>query len=107
MTNTQGNRGWAVVLVAAILMILVASVAAPAQEFKTLLSLSGTDGTPYLVSLVQGSDGNLYGTTWGGGTSPACNGGCGTVFKVTPAGTLTTLHSFSMSDGAYPVAGLV
>ena len=51
--------------------------------------------------LAQGRDGNLYGTMFGGGTS---NGG--TVFKVTPSGTVTTLHNFAGADGAYPFGGL-
>ena len=49
-------------------------------------------------TLIQGSDGNFYGTT-GGGTA-----GIGTVFKVTPAGAETVLYSFAVgnTDGAYP-----
>src|SRR5207253_1437217 len=67
-----------------------------------LYSFSGSDGaTPY-ATLVQASDGNFYGTTAYGGAS-----GAGTVFKITPGGSLTTLYSFSYSDGAYPSAGLV
>src|SRR2546426_10162659 len=54
-------------------------------------------------ALVQGSDGNLYGTTVFGGT----NSGNGTVFQITPAGLLTILHSFQGSDGSMPLAGLV
>jgi uncharacterized repeat protein (TIGR03803 family) len=50
---------------------------------------------------VQGTDGNFYGTTLGGGT------GAGTVFKVTATGTLTTLHSFDLTDGGAPVAALL
>jgi uncharacterized repeat protein (TIGR03803 family) len=57
--------------------------------------------------LVQGTDGDFYGTTREGGTSSNCGGGCGTVFKITPAGTLTTLHSFDLTDGAYPEGALV
>jgi uncharacterized repeat protein (TIGR03803 family) len=60
--------------------------------------------------LVQGADGNFYGTTFAGGTSSNCNlayNGCGTVFKITPQGTLTTLHSFDNAGGCYPEAGLV
>ena len=65
----------------------------------------------YPLTLVQGADGNFYGTTYAGGTSNNCNSdyypGCGTVFKITPQGTLTTLHSFDNAGGCYPEAGLV
>ena len=44
---------------------------------------------PY-AGLVQGSDGNFYGTTIAGGANSE-----GTVFKITPSGTLTTLYSFA------------
>ena len=53
-----------------------------------------------LAGLVQASDGNFYGTTLGGGA----NGGYGTVFKITPGGTLTTLHSFDGADGAWTLS---
>jgi len=56
--------------------------------------------------LVQGTDGNLYGTTSAGGNA-ACGGGCGTIFKITKTGTLTTLHSFDLTDGDNPSAGLI
>ena len=64
------------------------------------------DGAEPFTGVVQGADGNFYGTTSLGGTSTNCTSGCGTLFKITPAGLLTTLHSFSASDGAIPV-GLV
>jgi len=54
------------------------------------------DGT-----LIQGIDGNFYGTASVGGAN-----GDGTVFRITPTGALTTLHSFDWTDGAYPQAGL-
>jgi uncharacterized repeat protein (TIGR03803 family) len=59
--------------------------------------------------VVQGRDGNFYGTTFSGGASPNCNlaGGCGTVYKVTPQGVLTTLHSFDGNDGGFSYVGLV
>ena len=60
-----------------------------------------TDGTAPL-GLIQGTDGNLYGVTGGGGTA----GGYGTIFKITTTGTLTTLHSFDLTDGSGP-EGLV
>jgi uncharacterized repeat protein (TIGR03803 family) len=70
----------------------------------SLHSFTGTNdgGNPY-AGLVQGSDGDLYGTTSGGGTN-----GAGTVFKISTNGALTNLYSFTGgNDGANPVAGLV
>jgi uncharacterized repeat protein (TIGR03803 family) len=58
------------------------------------------------AGLVQATEGNFYGTTWAGG-NPACVGGCGTVFKITPGGVLTTIHSFDGTDGRYPSGTLV
>ena len=86
----------------------------PAGVLSTLYSFCSqpncTDGE-YPRSLVQGSDGNFYGTTYAGGTSSNCtlesSMGCGTVFKITPQGTLTTLYSFDNAHGCYPQAGLV
>jgi uncharacterized repeat protein (TIGR03803 family) len=70
----------------------------------TLHSFTGSDGVyPNYCKLVEGSDGNFYGTTTGGGTGGT---GFGTVFKITPSGVLTTLHSFARVDGSSPSAGL-
>jgi uncharacterized repeat protein (TIGR03803 family) len=72
-----------------------------------------TDGVYPAAPLIQATDGNLYGTTAGGGANATgCEGfGCGTVFKITPGGTLTTLYSFcsqsACTDGGVPYAGLV
>ncbi len=64
-----------------------------------------TDGNRPLGILVQGTDGNFYGTTYRGG---AHNGG--SVFKITPAGVSTLLYSFNFSssylDAQLPEAGL-
>jgi len=67
----------------------------------------GNDGALPAGALVQGYDGNFYGATRDGGNSANCGGGCGSVFKITPAGVLTILHNFTgYPDGAYPYAGL-
>jgi uncharacterized repeat protein (TIGR03803 family) len=65
-----------------------------------------TDGSSPTGALTQGTDGNFYGTTNGGGAN-----GDGTVFKITPQGALTTLYSFcpqtGCADGKNPWAGVV
>ena len=60
------------------------------------------DGSTPFGGLVQGANGDFYGTTNTGGI-----GGAGTVFKIAPSGTLTTLHHFVGADGDGPFAGLV
>jgi len=82
----------------------------PGGTLTTLHSFQGSpaDGAyPLYAGLVQGTDGNFYGTTNIGGASSNCTNGCGTVFKITAGGVLTTLHSFSGLDGSDPQTGLV
>ncbi len=74
----------------------------PAGALTTLNELSPPDGALSFGGLVQAADGDLYGTTWGGGA-----GLYGTVFRMTPAGALTTLYGFDYADGAYPYDSLV
>ena len=66
----------------------------------------GADGTEPFAGLVRDPAGNLYGTTFRGGTG-SCPTGCGVVFKVDPSGTETVLHSFDGLDGKRPTAGLI
>jgi uncharacterized repeat protein (TIGR03803 family) len=75
----------------------------------TLVSFTGSNGGFSFANLLQGSDGNFYGTTFAGGSTfvSATNPGDGTVFKMTPAGTLTTLVSFTGGNGELPAASLV
>jgi uncharacterized repeat protein (TIGR03803 family) len=84
----------------------------PSGTYTNLHNFAGypTDGDGPHAGLVQGSDGNFYGTTAGGGTSTNCGSdGCGTVFRISPSGTETALYSFVgyPTDGEYPYAGLV
>jgi uncharacterized repeat protein (TIGR03803 family) len=76
------------------------AIASPAQILTTLHSFAGypSDGANPYAGLVQGSDGNFYGTTYWGGAHNNCYAyTCGTVFKITPSGALSTLHSFAGS----------
>ncbi len=72
---------------------------------------SASDGVEPQGSLVEGNDGNLYGTTSIGGTNTCGStpNSCGTVFRITRSGSLTILHSFgaSGSDGIAPLGTLV
>lgn len=74
----------------------------PAGALTTLASFNNANGAYPTAGLVQGGDGNFYGTTSAGGT----NGGFGTVFKISPAGALTTIFSFNNANGANPYGGL-
>ena len=71
-----------------------------------------TDGANPSAGLIQATDGNLYGTTFSGGSNETpCNGGCGTIFRITTAGAFTTLYNFcsksGCADGSQPQEGLV
>jgi len=73
------------------------------------------DGEFPIGTLVQGTDGNFYGTTVYGGNSSQGSVGGGTIFQLTPSGKLTTLYNFckgqttpdSCADGNFPSGGLV
>jgi len=68
------------------------------------------DGSGPTTPLMQGTDGNFYGTTENGGAQSGTLGGSGCVFKMTPQGVVTILHSFdggtALNDGELPLGGL-
>ena len=77
----------------------------PSGSLTAIYNFSGlSDGSTPLSGLTLGTDGNLYGATYNGGAN-----GYGTIFKITTAGSLTTLHNFSAAEagGDYgaPVQG--
>jgi uncharacterized repeat protein (TIGR03803 family) len=88
------------------LFLAVVTITAPAQTFTTLVNFDGSDGDGPSV-VIQATDGNFYGTASGGGICPYC----GTVFKITPSGTLTTLYTFcaqtNCADGDSPFGGVI
>jgi uncharacterized repeat protein (TIGR03803 family) len=79
----------------------------PLTSLTTLHRFHGNDGRDPFAALLLAVDGNIYGTTFYGGTSSSCSFGCGTVFKITPEGTLSTLHTFDYADGGGPVGALI
>jgi uncharacterized repeat protein (TIGR03803 family) len=93
-------------LVAVIVLALAATnPIAHAQTYVDLYNFGTKSGDPLPAetqnTLVQGRDGNLYGTASAGGAQ-----GFGAVFKITPGGTLTVLHSFTANEGQYPASEL-
>ena len=92
------------VAIAAVAVAIGASAPVSAQQgatYEIVSSFNGifTDGRGPWTSLIEGSDGNLYGTTLIEGRF-----GAGTIFTIDPSGVLTTLHHFSERDGSAPVA---
>src|SRR5215472_4836221 len=89
------------------LLLLLAASFSQAQPANTLVTFDASNGTVLDNSrVIQGSDGNFYGTTQQGGAY-----GGGTVFSLTPTGTLTVLYSFcaqvNCPDGGQPSSGLI
>ena len=99
MHSKKGN-----LLAIVAVMVTIGCTTVSAQTLTTLHSFNGGDGLSPESTLVQGSDGNFYGTTALGGAHNK-----GTVFKIDAGGSLATLHSFSgfPGDGAAPVGALV
>src|SRR5271157_5755669 len=104
----QRTRSFQFALAIMLVLAVLATGSAQAQTYteSVLYSFTGYPGDgaiPY-AGLVRDAQGNLYGTTSGGGASSA-----GTVFKVDTTGKETVLYSFTVGgqDGVLPYAGLV
>src|SRR5882762_3330087 len=76
-----------------------AAIVSPAQTFNVLVNCDTTNASSY-APLTRGTDGSFYGTTTQGKTY-------GTIFRMTPTGSMTTLHVFNNTDGSTPYGGLV
>lgn len=101
------NRCRVVMLLAFLALVGLAPLPARAATLNRLYTFSYdylSGPYPY-AGLVQGADGNFYGTTYA--ADPWYYNGLGTIFKMTPSGKVTTLHTFNGADGAYPSSRLV
>ena len=79
----------------------------PEGDVTTLAALP-SGGGEYPSSLIEGADGNFYGVNPSDpGDLGGVNVGLGTVFKITPQGAMTTLHTFIGDDGLFPSASLL
>jgi len=97
MTKLHGCRK----VCAALLFCAAAAIAVSAQTFTTLVEFDGNNGaSPDLMTLSQGIDGNLYGTT-----STSYPPYYGTIFRMTPAGSLTPLYGFLCNLSKCPQGG--
>lgn len=85
--------------------LMVSAATLSAQTYKDIFDFDGTTHgccPQYPSAMAQGQDGNLYGTTPTGGASNV-----GTVFKITPTGSLSVLYNFDITHGSTPNGGLV
>jgi uncharacterized repeat protein (TIGR03803 family) len=88
---------------------IMTAISLPGQTFTTVHNFNSPKGSEPYAGLVQGIDGNLYGTTSyrGDHCDPL---GCGTIFKITPAGAFTTLYDFcpvqGCADGKRPIMAM-
>src|SRR5437879_4780976 len=94
-------------LLKVILFVLAAYASQGAVQLTTLVSFNGTNGAQPQARLVQGKDGNFYGTTEIGGRRLHQVSDNGTVFKMVPNGTLVWSFAFGGTNGAHPMAELL
>ena len=78
----------------------------PAGKLTVVNSFDASDGCYPNGSMIQATNGILYGTTVYGDTAGGCYGTPGTIFSITSGGTLTTVHNFDNTDGENPSGGL-
>jgi uncharacterized repeat protein (TIGR03803 family) len=98
------NFSFLFMMLALLFVVGAAPTALQSQTYKDLHNFNcATDGcnATYSGIMAQGRDGDLYGTSHQGG-----GGNLGTVFKLTPSGTISILHNFTGPDGSHPYGGL-
>jgi uncharacterized repeat protein (TIGR03803 family) len=78
--------------------VLIAAPLGAQNHFDILHTFKGKGGIMPSAAPIHGSDGNYYGTTTKGGVANH-----GTVYRMTPAGEIQTVHAFSGPDGSQPL----
>ena len=96
----SGRLSWGKRACVAFVLCAMTTMSLAAQTFTTLFSFDGMNGDGPTDGLIQATNGDLYGTTGAGGANPGFfGGGGGTIFRIAPSGTLTTLYSFCSLSG--------
>ena len=110
---------FATIAVATLVALLTTPPRIVAQDnanYSLLHVFTGADGSTPYGSLVSDAQGNLYGTTLGGGdtadtpcqNNPFTSGGCGVIYKIDRNGTESVLYQFKGGpDGAFPATELL
>jgi len=103
--KSKSFRTRAALILTTLMLLAAAGTVATAQTYTDLYNFcvqaNCTDGSNPSGVLAQGRDGNLYGTTYSGGTNHL-----GVVFRITPSGTLRVLYKFDGVHGSWPESGL-
>jgi uncharacterized repeat protein (TIGR03803 family) len=95
-------RPFRLFLITFVFLVLAATAAkVSGQTVTTLYSFPKKGGKPQDLALVQGRDGQLYGTTSAGGTDAE-----GAVFKISTLGAAHAIYSFDLTPGSAPIGGL-
>ena len=89
MVNALGKLNWGKRAYAIFVICAMTAISLPAQTLTSLHNFNGTDGKYVIAGLVQAANGDFYGTSNQGGADSY-----GTIFKISPSGTLTTLYNF-------------
>jgi uncharacterized repeat protein (TIGR03803 family) len=93
---TRWTRTWGLTF----LSFVAVSLQLSAQQFTTLVNFNLSNGANPQMAFIEGKDGNLYGTTTGGGAQVCC----GTIFKISTSGDFKTIYNFQSGSGDGPTS---
>jgi len=90
---------------AGVVLVICAATMASTQTVTTLASFDISNGADPFTGLVQGTDGNFYGTTQAGGASSNCTNGCGTILRLRPQAPLPRCTASTARMAPVPKVG--